>query len=136
MIKALQKIMLLVAVATVTGHSVFPHIHYSEATAASQHRHDDDNTSPGRHHHHDEEKNNEPGHGIFSLAQLDDDFILAKKTSENFQSPTEFISLLAAIIFTDHYPVNTKTHFGWYREYPPPGHHLSRLPSRAPPALI
>lgn len=133
MIKALQKIMLLVAVTTVIGHSIFPHIHHNEITfAREQHHHDGDSNS--KHHHDDEEESNNKQHDLLSFAQLDDNYVPAKKPYCNFEAPIELIPLITAL-FIDNSTVATKTHFGWYQEYPPPNDHFRSSSLRGPPAV-
>ncbi len=134
MIKVFQKIILLIAVITVTAHSIFPHIHLDDIIAFVEDHHHDE--QPGTHHHNEAENSKDNQKSLFSFAQLDDDFIPANGQPKNFELPVEHLAALIVTYLSDSYPVNTKMQFGWYIEYPPPGNHLYNLPSRAPPAVI
>jgi hypothetical protein len=131
MIKVLHKIMLLVAVTTVIGHSILPHIHHDEefVVISDQHHHE----SPAGKHHHDDENDSDKRHEVFSLAQLDDNYIPAKKLYSTFGVPVEFAPLFTVILIVNS-KVATKTDFGWYKEYPPPDNPIRTLSFRGPPA--
>ena len=127
----MQKILLLVAVVTVIVHSVIPHIHNHHVTFITQQLHDEYIEDA---YHHDDENGTDEQHSFLSFAQLDDNYIPANKLINNLELPVEFIPLLTSIGFTDHFSVKTKTHFGWYKEYPPPENKISTLSFRGPPA--
>lgn len=134
MIKVLQKIILVVAVITVTAHSIFPHFHLDEIIAFVEDHHHHE--QPGSHHHDDAENSKENQKSLFSFAQLDDDFIPANDQPKNVELPAEYLATFIVAYVSNRFPVNTKTQFGWYIEYPPPDNHCYNLPSRAPPAVI
>lgn len=137
MIKVLQRIILLVAVITVTAHSIFPHLHLNEITAhVGQHHHNEQSTGKQHHDHDDTDENKDNQHNLFSLAHLDDDFIPAKDQVKSFDLPLEYLEALNISSFLFTFNINSKLHFGWYIEYPPPDDSLCSLPSRAPPAII
>jgi hypothetical protein len=129
--KGLQKILLLVAVVTVIAHSTLPHHHHNETPVATQHH--DDEKQPSGLSHHDNDKDDH--HGIFSFAQLDENFVPAASQNNSVELPLTYLNALIAICLTDNFPVNTKTHFGWYREYPPPDKHFSSSSHRGPPTV-
>ena len=135
MIKLFQKLLLLVAVFTVTAHSIFPHVHLDDIMAIVENHHHDEQ-SVGTHHRHDADNNKDNHQNLFSFAQLDDDFIPANGQPKNLELKAEYLPVLIAAFLSDIYAVNTKPHFGWYIEYPPPDDYLYNLPSRAPPAVI
>ena len=130
--KWLQKILLLIAVITVVGHNTLPHHHYEEIQELIQHHHNEEQEEPQHHHDHDENKDDE--HGIFSFAQLDENFVPAKWQDISIALP--FLYLVTPVITYQYnlLKANSKTHFGYYKEFPPPGNYLLNLPSRAPPA--
>lgn len=133
MTRVFQKIVLLVAIVTVIGHSIFPHFHSDEITVtAEKHQHHDEQSSGS--HHHDNDDNKDNPHSIFSFAQLDDDFIPVNGQFKNFELPAEYLPALIITFLPENYSINTKPHFGWYFEYPPPDDYLYNLPSRAPPS--
>lgn len=134
MVKMFQKIILLIAVITVTAHSVFPHIHLDDIMAFTEGHHHEQ--SADKHHHDDNDNSSDDQHNLFSLAQLDESFIPAIGKVKALELPSEYqpviyISLVSEIVI---YP--TKTQFGWHIEYPPPVDYLYNLPSRAPPAVV
>ena len=133
MIKVFQKILLLVAVITVTAHSIFPHIHLDDImTFAKDHHHEQ---PVDKHHHDDTDNSKDNQHNLFSLGQLDENFVPAKGETKNFQLPVEYIAAFIVTYLKDKFPVNTKTHFGWYNEYPPPEKYFSSSSLRGPPTV-
>ena len=128
-----QKILLFVAVATVMGHNCLPHQHHDEVTdgVAHHHHHEEDNGTESSHH---EEGTGE--HNIFSFAELDGDYIPVKVQKTNICAPLLFLLTPVISYHLNLLREQSKTHFGYYREIPPPDSHLSNLPSRAPPALV
>ncbi len=113
--------LLLCAFAILFAHSTLPHVHHEAEQAVE------------KHHHNDEEDDH---HGIFSFAQLDEDFVPAKFQLSGLELPVVY--LLTPVI-SYHLQIianNSKTHLGCYREFPPPDSYLSKLPARAPPVLI
>lgn len=127
----MQKIMLLVAVVTVIVHSIIPHIHHHEGIFITHQMHDEFIEEA---YHHDDENGTDEQHSLLSFAQLDNNYIPANKLINNLEIPVEFIPVLTAIGFADHITVRTKTHFGWYKEYPPPDNKILTLSFRGPPA--
>jgi hypothetical protein len=129
-----QKILLFIAVATIVGHSSLPHQHHAQIEKVAHHDHHQEEQGTGTHHHdHDEDKDED--HSLFSFAQLDENFVPGKFQDIRIELP--IVYLLTPII-TIHYSLfreKSKTHFGFYKEYPPPGNYLSQLPSRGPPSL-
>ena len=132
--KGLQKILLLIAVITVTGHSILPHFHHDETPVAIQQHHQEEEQPAGHHHHDDNSDNTKDNqHGLFSFAQLDEDFIPANAQIKNFELPAEYLIALIVTYLSDNYPVNTKTQFGCYIEFPPPDKYFSSSSHRGPP---
>lgn len=131
--KWLQKILLFISVATIIGHSSLPHHHHEViATVAHHHHHDEKET--GKHQHNDDDSKDEE-HNIFSFAQLDEDFFPVKIHHISIELPIVYL-LTPVITYHDHlFREKSKTHFGCYKEYPPPGNYRSHLPSRGPPSL-
>lgn len=130
--KWLQKILLLLAVATIIGHSCLPHQHHEAIEAVAHHDHHDEEQETGTHHH-DHDKDKDEDHSLFSFAQLDENFVPVKLQDLSIELPIAYL-LTPVIIY--HYNLlkdRSITHFGLYKEYPPPGNCLSQLPSRGPP---
>jgi hypothetical protein len=133
--KLVQKILLLVAIITVAGHSTFPHFHHDDTPqTAQQHHHHNEQFE--NHHHEEEDSSKENPHSLFSFAQIDEAFVPVKAASGFFEIPFNYLPALIVSFLSDNFPVNIKTLYGWYKEYPPPDNHLFNLPSRAPPALF
>lgn len=131
--KGLQKIVLLIAVITVAGHSILPHIHHDEIPVAIQDHHHDE--QPAGHPPHDDDNTQDNQQHLFSFAQLDENFVPAASQNYSFELPFTYLPVLIAIYLSDHFPVNTKTHFGWYREYPPPDKNFTSFSHRGPPIV-
>lgn len=133
--KQLQKIILLIAVITVIGHSFLPHFHRDKTPASTNHHHE---IITAGHHQHDDTNDNAKSEkkSLFSFVQLDDDFFPANEQYRSFEFPAGFIVPEFVTYQSDSYSSNTKTNFGRYIEYPPPDNHLFNLPSRAPPAFL
>jgi hypothetical protein len=130
--KWLQKILLFIAVATIIGHSSLPHHHHEEIEAVAHHDHHDEEQGKESNHN-EQDESTEDEHSIFSFAQLDENFVPVKFQDVGIQLP--LIYLLTPVI-TYQYNLSrekSKTHFGNYKEYPPPGKYLSNLFSRPPP---
>lgn len=132
--KVVQKILLLVAVITVTAHSIFPHIHLDEIMAFVENHHHDEQ-SAGNHDNDDADNNKDNQHSLFSFALLDDDFIPANGLSKNFELSLEYLPAQNITFLSNTYSLNTNLHCGWNNEHPPPNTYLPDLPSRAPPAI-
>ena len=120
---------MLVAVATVIGHASFPHHHHNEIQASKQHNHHHNHDT--NHHEHGHESND--SHNIFSFSQLDKDFLPTQFGNIIIDVPVVY--LLTPFITYNIISIkqNTKSHFGYYREYPPPDNFLPDLFSRPPP---
>ena len=131
--KWFQKILLFLAVATVIGHSSLPHHHHEqiETVAHQDHRNEKQGTDT---HHHDHDESKDKDHSIFSFAQLDDNFLPVKFQVISFE--LAIVYLLTSVITYSYnlFIEKSKTYFGFYKEYPPPGNYLSELPSRGPPS--
>ena len=136
MIKVFKKIILLIAVITVTAHSIFPHIHLDDIMAMVEEHHHHDELPSGTHHHDEKDNQKDSQHNLFSFARLDDDFIPANGQSQKVELTSKYVPAIIITFLLNNYPHQTKTHFGWYREYPPPDDYQYNLPSRAPPAII
>ncbi len=130
--KGLQKILLLITVVTVIAHSVLPHHHHAEITVATQQHHDEEEQPAGLSHHADDETEH---HSIFSFAQLDENFVPVKSQNNSFELPLTYLPALIVTYLSDNFPFNTKTHFGWYKEYPPPDKNFPSSSHRGPPTV-
>jgi hypothetical protein len=122
---------MLVAVATIVGHSSMPHHHYIVIQTLDQH--DEEGANP---HHHEQEQDIKDHHSIFSFAQLDEDFLPSQFSKVGIDLP---ILYLLTPVITYHFNKSkerSKTHFGYYREFPPPDHYSSNLFSRPPPVTL
>lgn len=130
--KVFQKIILLIAVLTVTAHNVFPHFHFDDIIAYVQQEH----------HHHDDSKHQHDtttdmnGHqnNPFSFAQLDNEFIPANGQANKVEQPVQYLPALIVVLLPGNDLICSKPKFGRYIEYPPPNGYYHNLPSRAPPA--
>jgi hypothetical protein len=117
--KCLQNILLFIAVITVAGHSIIPHFHYDAEQAVEKHHH---------------EEGEDDHHSIFSFAQLDEDFVPSQFSKVSIDLP--ILYLLTPVIANQFKQLkeNSKSHFSYYREFPPPGNYSFNLFSRPPPA--
>ena len=127
--KGLQKILLLIAVVTVIAHSTLPHHHHEESGVATQH-HDEEEQAAGLNHQDDDKDDH---HGLFSFAQLDEKFIQVNSQNNSFELPFTYLSALIVTHLSDNFSANTKTHFGWHKEYPPPDKDSPPSAHRGPP---
>ena len=130
-------ILILIAILTVMGHSVFPHLHLPDNTkATSGHQHHPD-THHGNGHHHEQEDNSTQKLplNIFSFAQIDEDFAPGVQLNPSFEQPVVFIysNGYVAIVEAPQKLIPSKN--GCYTEYPPPIVLLTGLPARAPPIV-
>ncbi len=110
-----HKIVVLLALLVVMGHSILPHHH--EEHAAIEHHHD-----------------NDPDHNVFSFIQLDEAFIPSKTgCSANYDSHSPiFISQLNEFNFTLT-SFNKKPDYSFEKEFPPPRDYFNILSFRGPP---
>jgi hypothetical protein len=131
----MYKILMLVAVATVIGHNSMPHYHH-EMIEALAHL-DDDHHAPHQHtNSHADEQDNTNDHSIFSFAQLDDDFLPSKFSKINFELPILYVLTPAITYHFNRCNEQSKTHFGYYVEFPPPLPYSSGDLRRGPPPLV
>ncbi len=129
--KGLQKILLLFAVITVLSHSTLPHHHHDEPLAAHQHHADEKQPTELNHHDNDEDEH----HGLFSFAQLDENFVPVNSQNNSFELPLIYLSALVDIYVSHTFPVITKTHFSCYKVFPPPEKYFSSSSHRGPPTV-
>ena len=130
----LQKILLCIAVAIIAGHSILPHYHHEQIENVVHHNHhEDEQGTETRAHGHDENKDEE--HSLFSFAQLDEDYVPGKFQNISIDVPIVYLLTPFIIYNSNLIREKAKTHFCYYKEYPPPGVYLSQLPSRGPPPL-
>jgi hypothetical protein len=129
MVRWINKLLMLVAVATIVGHNTLPHHHHVEIEPATHH-HEHGSTKP--HHHHDQQKD-ESHHNIFSFAQLGEDFVPTKFQEVKFDLPILYLLTPVITIHFSRLRKQSKTHFGYYQEFPPPDSYSSHLFSRPPP---
>ncbi len=133
--KGLQKILLLFVVVTVITHSTLPHLHHDEIPAISQQRQHDEEQAADKHHHDDDNNTKDNQHGLFSFAQLDENFVPVNSQNNSFELPLTYLSALVDIYLSHNFPVNTKTHFGCYKIFPPPEKYFSSSSHRGPPTV-
>jgi hypothetical protein len=122
---------MLVAVATVIGHNSMPHHHRTEIQLFTNY---DDHHEGAEADHHDQGQSKEDDHNIFSFAQLDEDFIPSQFSKVNIDLPILYLLTPVITCQIAQLKEQSKNHFGYYREFPPPGNYLSNLFSRPPPA--
>ena len=109
-----------------------PHHHHEEKQLlTSYNNHHDNEQIEADNHDHGQSKDDDDN--IFSFAKLDEAFIPSQPGKTNIDLS---ILCLPPLI---SYQVNMlreqpKTHFSYYREFPPPGIFLTYLFSRPPPA--
>jgi hypothetical protein len=128
-----QKIVLIVAVATIIGHNCLPHHHHDAIESVAHHlNHDEDHDRQTG--HHDHEQDTEDDHNLFSFAQLDEDFVPVKSQKVNIDLPILYLLTPVITYQMDQLKEQSKNHFGYYREFPPPRNYLSNLFSRPPPS--
>ncbi len=123
---------MLVAVATIVGHTTLPHHHHEliEALAHHNDHHEDESTDTD---HHDHEQNKKDDHNIFSFAQLDEDFVPSQFSKVSLDLPILYLLTPVLTYRFKQLNENSKNHFVCYREFPPPGSYSSNLFSRPPP---
>lgn len=131
--KGLQKILLLIAVLTVTWHSLVPHHHHDETLRTVQQHHPDEEQLAGSHHEDDSSKGTQ--HSLFSFAQLDENFVPLNSQNNSFELPLTYLSAFLVTYLSDGFPVNTKTHFGCYKVFPPPEKYFPSSLHRGPPTV-
>ena len=129
--KLAQKILLGISVITVLMHGIIPHFHYEVKHQITHHHSHHEHEKESNHHDHQENKDNH--HSLFSFAQLDESFIPSKWQYLSVELP--LLYLVTPVITYQYNPIKekSKTYFGFYKEFPPPGNFLSTLPSRGPP---
>jgi hypothetical protein len=128
-----QRILLFIAVATIIGHNTLPHDHHDQIDKVANHQHEQEPGTGAHHEHNDEDTDGE--HSVFSFAQLDENFVPVKFQDITIGLPIVYL-LTPVITYHSHlFTEKSKTQFGFYKEYPPPGTYLSQLPSRGPPSL-
>ena len=114
---------MMVAVAIMLGHNFMPHHHDTEA--------------PGYYNeHHEDSEQDKDHHNIFSFAQLDENFLPSQSGSINVDLPVAYLPTPLIRYQLRQLKQESKTHFGYYREYPPPAIYLSGRPLRAPPVSV
>lgn len=111
-----------------------PHHHHAGIDVLAHHNNhqDEEGTEADRHDH---EQNKEDHHNIFSFAQLDGDFVPSQFIKVNIDLPIFYLLTPVITYQIDELKEQSKTHFGFYKEYPPPDNYLSKLFSRPPPAF-
>jgi hypothetical protein len=124
---------MLFAVATIIGHNSMPHHHHTEIQLLTHHN-DHHNEQGTEADHHDQEQNKEDHHNIFSFAQLDEDFVPPQFSKVNIDLPILYLLTSVITYQFNKLKEKSKTHFGYYREFPPPDNYSSNLFSRPPPA--
>ena len=127
--KGLQKILLLTAVITVIAHSTLSHHHHDENTVTTQH-HGEDEQPAGLNHH---DNNKDDHHSLFSFAQLDENYVPVNSQNNSVELPFTYLPALIVTCLTHNFSTSTKTHFGWYKEYPPPEKNFPSSSHRGPP---
>lgn len=130
--KVLQKILLLFAVVTVIAHSTMPHHHHDEIPVAIE-QHQGEEEQPAGVTHHDDDKDDH--HGIFSFAQLDENFVPVNSQNNSFELPLTYVSAFLFTYLLDDFPVHIKTHFGSYKVFPPPEKYFPSSSHRGPPTV-
>jgi len=114
------KIFIITAISFLLAHDIIAH-HHHEQIETTQHHHDDDN---------DHERN------VFSLGQLDEEFII----SQNHIVVNPF-SFSIAYLHSNNIPeikINQsycKASFAIVEEFPPPEKYFSFAPNKAPPTV-
>ncbi|TWI79011.1 hypothetical protein IQ13_3402 [Lacibacter cauensis] len=128
--KALQKIFLFVAVMTVMGHHVLPHLHHDKISVDIYHAHDQhlleqqplDNNEDNQHH-------------VFSFSQLDENFVPASSQNKCADVPLTFLPAIMIVCLSTDLPTIVKPPFGSYKVYPPPEKYFSSSSRRGPPTV-
>ena len=127
-----QKAMLFVAVATIIGHNSLPHHHHEAVEAAAHYQeHDENHDAPFQ--HHEDDQDTEHHHNLFSLTRLGDDFIPTSFLKVKLELPILYLPVPSITYYLSEIKEQSKTHFGYYQEYPPPGNDLSSVQLRGPP---
>lgn len=132
MIRLLQNIILLIAIGTVTAHSIFPHIHHDEAQIITgDHRnHAEQLVALGQH-----EKDSDEQHSIFSFVQLDENFFPAN--AQNKKVTPQHTFLFARLIAQQQagFPVVVTPEKGHTKAYPVFDSHHTPPSHRGPPIV-
>jgi len=116
---------MMIAIAISLGHNFMPHHHGHNSEISDYHEE-----------HHEESGHDNDHHKIFSFVQLDENFLPSHSGNVDIDLP--IVYLMAPLI---NYPLRqleqqSKTHFGYYREHPPPAIYRCDLPLRAPPVFV
>lgn len=130
--KVVQKILLLVAVLTVIAHSTLAHHHHDEIPLVIEQHHDEEQKPAGVTHYADEKDDH---HGIFSFAQLDENFIPVNSQSNCFELSLTYLSAVLVTYLSNDFPVISKTYFGCHKVFPPPDKYFPSSSHRGPPTV-
>jgi hypothetical protein len=109
------------------AHNSVVHHHHDDIVTIGHdneaHAHDVDS--------HEQENRHDAPHNMFSYAQLDEDYLPAKFHKLTIELPVLYLPTRIVTI-TIHTAEQSKTLFGYYREFPPPlwlsSNHFSRPP--------
>ncbi|HCL06537.1 MAG TPA: hypothetical protein DHW64_11500 [Chitinophagaceae bacterium] len=136
MIKMLNRILLMIAVITVIGHSILPHVHHSDQQVSVHADHEHSEDPKEKHHHHESGDDSENEHSLFSFVQLDDSFIPSGKgTNVKQVSEITFYIPVALTFSIESVVAESRVHVSRYSQHTPPDPYLLLLPSRGPPCL-
>jgi hypothetical protein len=127
--KMLQKIALLIAVFTMVGHSVLPHVHsdpHSDTQIYHDH-HDQTAENHGGYDHHSDQ------HHLFSFGELDENYVTPNTYFKFFGLTAEFIPQVFSIYVTAFFPSVVERQYKGYVEYPPGQPDFACPSHRGPP---
>lgn len=129
--RIVHKLLLLVAVITVTAHGIIPHFHSGHVSLSVQyHDHNlDDYTHTGIHNHDSDDQQND-----FSLAQFDENYMPVKWKNISVENSFRFLHTSFPVLHSIKLNTELKINISYYRVFPPPDYYSTNLFSRPPPA--
>ena len=136
MVRWVYKILMLMAVTTIVGHSSLPHHHHNEVDKLSRHHANHHHNDATGHHHHDHPQQPAESHNIFSYGSLADDFLPTQFSTFSGNLPVFYLVSSIISIHFNQIKEGPKCQFNFYREFPPPRYISPQLFSRPPPAFL
>ncbi len=128
----LQNIILLIAITTVTAHSILPHFHHDETQTITglNRAHDEQLVALGQHEHDEDDH-----HSIFSFVQLDENFFPANTQSKKIAPHLTFLIALVVTHQPVDFPVKAAAWSGDQNAFPLFDSHFPPPSHRGPPTV-
>jgi hypothetical protein len=126
--KMLQKMALVLAVFTMVGHSVLPHVHRDHDSDTQISHHDDESIENHGGYDHDADQ-----HHLFSFSELDENYVTPNTYFKFFGLTAEFLPQVFSTYVTVFFPSIVERHYKGYVEYPPGQPDFACPSHRGPP---